>query len=108
MSRTLTKALSSLIGAVFAFPALGADVTSDRLLNAPAEPQNWLMVHRDYNNSRHSPLSEVNRVNAKDLQLKFMVSIGGMATGGIMRGKENRRLSSMTASCMCLTPGTKS
>ena len=88
MSRTLTKALSSLIGAVFAFPALGADVTSDRLLNAPAEPQNWLMVHRDYNNSRHSPLSEVNRVNAKDLQLKFMVSIGGMATGGIMRGKE--------------------
>jgi alcohol dehydrogenase (cytochrome c) len=78
-----------LIGlAVVALPALAADVTPERLRNTGAEPQNWLMVHRDYNNSRHSPLTEVNRANAKDLKLKFIVSIGGRSTGGTLAGKE--------------------
>jgi alcohol dehydrogenase (cytochrome c) len=69
-------------------PACAADVTAQRLLDSAKEPQNWLMVHRDYDNSRHSPLSEVNRGNIKDLKLKFLVSIGGTGTGGAMRGKE--------------------
>jgi alcohol dehydrogenase (cytochrome c) len=69
-------------------PAYAADVTAQRLLDAAKEPQNWLMVHRDYDNSRHSPLSEVNRGTIKDLKLKFLVSIGGTGTGGTMRGKE--------------------
>src|SRR5258708_23468423 len=46
------------------------------------------MVHRDYDNSRHSGLKDINAANAKDLKLKFIVSIGGMATGGTLRGKE--------------------
>jgi len=58
------------------------------LLNSPNDPQNWLMVHRDYDNSRHSGLKDINKTNAKDLKLKFMISIGGMATGGTLRGKE--------------------
>src|SRR5215469_3038158 len=68
--------------------ARAADVTYERLLNAPNEPENWLMVHRDYDNSRHSPLTAINARNAKDLKPKFIVSIGGRATGGTLRGKE--------------------
>lgn len=87
-ARGITAGLASLAVAAFALPALAADVTPQRLLNAAAEPQNWLMVHHDYNNSRHSPLKEVNRDNVKDLKLKYIFSIGGLATGGAMKGKE--------------------
>jgi alcohol dehydrogenase (cytochrome c) len=84
-----TVGAMTVIGlAAIVSPASAADVTSERLLNAAKESQNWLMIHRDYDNSRHSPLSEINRTNAKDLKLKFMVSIGGRATGGTLRGKE--------------------
>ena len=81
-------AISLVALAAAVLPALAADVTPQRLLDAPAEPQDWLMVHRDYDNSRHSPLTQINRTNVKDLQLKFMTSIGGIATGGKLRGKE--------------------
>src|SRR6266699_787788 len=74
--------------AAIARPVAAADVSAERLLNAPSDPQNWLMVHRDYNNSRHSPLKEINRDTVKDLKLKFLLSIGGTTTGGTMRGKE--------------------
>src|SRR4051812_20035752 len=69
-------------------PAPAADVTAERLLNTANEPQNWLMVHRDYDSSRHSALKEINRGNVKDLKLKFMFSIGGRATGGTLPGKK--------------------
>jgi alcohol dehydrogenase (cytochrome c) len=81
-------AVASISLAAIAVPALAADVTYERLLNAPNEPENWLMVHRDYNNSRHSPLTTINAANAKDLKPKFLFSIGGRATGGTLRGKE--------------------
>ena len=45
-------------------------------------------MHRDYDNSRHSPLKDVNRDNVKDLKLKFIFSIGGRSTGGTLPGKE--------------------
>ena len=32
-------------------PATAADVTQQRLVDAPTDAQNWLMVHRDYDNS---------------------------------------------------------
>jgi alcohol dehydrogenase (cytochrome c) len=89
MSRRGILAALSLIGlAAVVLPAIAADVTSERLVNAPKDPQNWLMIHRDYDNSRHSPLAEINRGNVKDLKLKFMFSIGGRANGGTLRGKE--------------------
>src|SRR5258708_25353516 len=86
--RGIITALASVSVAALATSATAADVTPERLLNAANEPQNWLMVHRDYDNSRHSPLSEINAANAKDLKLKFIVSIGGRATGGTLPGKE--------------------
>jgi alcohol dehydrogenase (cytochrome c) len=86
--RALLAAFSSIVVAAVVLPASAADVNQQRLMNATGEPQNWLMVHRDYDNSRHSSLREVNRDTAKDLKLKFLFSIGGRATGGAMRGKE--------------------
>jgi len=87
MLRTV-GALTAIGLAAIVNPATAADVTPERLLNATNEPQNWLMVHRDYDNSRHSGLKDINTTNAKDLKLKFMISIGGRATGGTLRGKE--------------------
>jgi alcohol dehydrogenase (cytochrome c) len=87
MLRTV-GALTAIGLAAIVSPATAADVTAERLLNSPNDPQNWLMVHRDYDNSRHSGLKDINNTNAKDLKLKFMISIGGMATGGTLRGKE--------------------
>ena len=87
MLRTV-GALTAIGLAAIVSPATAADVTAERLLNSPNDPQNWLMVHRDYDNSRHSGLKDINKTNAKDLKLKFMISIGGMATGGTLRGKE--------------------
>src|SRR5215472_9323985 len=81
-------ALASIAVAAMAAPALCADVTPERLVNTAAEPQNWLSVHHDYNNSRHSLLKDINRDNVKDLQLKFIFSIGGRSTGGTLPGKE--------------------
>jgi alcohol dehydrogenase (cytochrome c) len=86
--KRLVTALASMSFAALASTAMAADVTSERLQNAANEPQNWLMVHRDYNNSRHSPLKDVNKTNVKDLKPKFMFSIGGRSTGGTLRGKE--------------------
>jgi len=86
--RLTATALASIGLAALAASAMAADVTPERLLNSANEPQNWLMVHRDYDNSRHSALKEIDLANAKDLKLKFLFSIGGRATGGTLRGKE--------------------
>src|SRR6516162_6817278 len=65
-------------GAVaLACPALGAEVTPDRLINADKEPQNWLMNHRTYDAQRYSPLDAINKSNVKNLKLLFAVAIGG-------------------------------
>jgi len=81
--------LAGSIGlAAVVMPVHAADVTAGRLLNPDTEPGNWLMVHHDYNNSRHSSLAQVNRDTVKDLKPKFIFSIGGRATGGTLRGKE--------------------
>src|SRR5215468_8638867 len=58
-------------------PAVAADVTPDRLVNADHEPQNWLMNHRTYDAQRYSPLQGINKANVKDLKLAYAVAIGG-------------------------------
>jgi alcohol dehydrogenase (cytochrome c) len=57
-------------------PALAAEVTYERLLNAAKEPQNWLMRMGNYGNWNNSSLKEINRDNVKDLKVKFMFSLG--------------------------------
>jgi alcohol dehydrogenase (cytochrome c) len=61
------------------FPALAADVTPDRLVNADKEPHNWLMNHRTYDGQRYSPLERINKSNVKGLKLAYAVPLGGGA-----------------------------
>jgi alcohol dehydrogenase (cytochrome c) len=78
MNRSITA--SMLVGMVIAVsPALAADVTPERLVNADREPQNWLMNHRTYDAQRYSPLDKINKGNVKDLKLAYAVAIGGTA-----------------------------
>ena len=53
---------AALLGGVMAlaWPAVGAEVTPDRLINADKEPQNWLMNHRTYDAQRYSPPDAIN------------------------------------------------
>jgi alcohol dehydrogenase (cytochrome c) len=60
-------------------PAMAGDVTSDRLINADKEPQNWLMNHRTYDAQRYSPLDKINKENIKGLKLAYALAIGGTA-----------------------------
>jgi len=50
---------------------LSAQVTSERLLRANDEPQNWLTYSGTYMSNRHSLLNQVTPSNAKNLELKW-------------------------------------
>ena len=50
---------------------VGGTVTYDRLLHADREPHNWLSYSGNYAGHRYSPLSQINRTNVKNLQLKW-------------------------------------
>ena len=72
------RTLSLLAGVtIAALPALAAEVTPERLVNADREPQNWLMNHRTYDAQRYSPLDKNSKGNVKDLKLAYAVAIGG-------------------------------
>src|SRR5436309_6198429 len=73
---TLTLVAST---ALCALPALAADVTPERLVNADGEPHNWLMNHRTYDGQRFSPLARINKDNVKGLKLAYAVPLGGGA-----------------------------
>jgi alcohol dehydrogenase (cytochrome c) len=63
----------------FAFPCFAAEVTSERLVKADNEPQNWLMNHRSYDGQRYSPLARINKANVKGLKIAYAVPLGGSA-----------------------------
>ena len=75
--RALEAAL--LCGVMMTGPALAAEVTPERLINADKEPQNWLMNHRTYDGQRFSPLDRINRQNVKSLHVAYAVALGGSA-----------------------------
>jgi alcohol dehydrogenase (cytochrome c) len=50
---------------------VAAQMTSDRILHADREPQNWLTYSGGYAGHRYSPLSQINRSNVRNLQLKW-------------------------------------
>src|SRR5215475_12780216 len=78
MNRRTTSMLAGVT--IAALPALAAEVTPERLVNADREPQNWLMNHRTYDAQRFSPLDKINKGNVKDLKLAYAVAIGGTST----------------------------
>jgi len=55
----------------FLAPPAPAQVTSERLLNASKEPQNWLMYSGNYAGHRFSALGQVNTSNAASLVPKW-------------------------------------
>src|SRR5262245_12258883 len=76
----LATVLAGATGAL-AFPANAQQgITYERLLNADAESQNWLMIHGNFNNWRSSRLSQINKTNVGQLVPKFSVFVGGWAT----------------------------
>ncbi len=56
------------------YSASAAETTYQRLQNAPAEPQNWLMRMGSYGNWNHSALTQINKSNVGNLKVKFMAS----------------------------------
>src|SRR6266849_1472334 len=83
MTRRSTRALTTMAlltsTVLAAGPAVAAEVTPDRLVNADKEPQNWLMNHRTYDGQRFSPLGRINKDNVKGLKLAYAVPLGGGA-----------------------------
>ena len=63
-------AIALACGAAVGQQARAADeVTQERLLNPDQEQGNWLLHHHDYSAHRFSPLSQINRDNAKNLKV---------------------------------------
>ncbi len=56
---------------LLASATVSAQVTYDRLVRADREPQNWLSYSGNYAGHRYSSLSQINRANVKNLQLKW-------------------------------------
>ena len=47
-------------------------VTTDRLENAEAEPENWLMYSGDYKSRRYTQLDQITRENVSDLRVQWV------------------------------------
>jgi hypothetical protein len=73
--RSLRGLLLAGVVMLTAAPAVGADVTPERLANP--EPGNWLMNHRTYDAQRYSPLDKINKTTVRSLKLAYAVAIGG-------------------------------
>src|SRR6476659_758851 len=50
-----------------------AQVTSERLLRAAEEPQNWLTYSGGYSSQRYSLLKQIDTTNVKNLELKWLL-----------------------------------
>jgi alcohol dehydrogenase (cytochrome c) len=79
LDMVMAGCLAVLVSAALTSLAPAAEVTSDRLINADKEPQNWLMNHRTYDGQRFSPLARINKENVKALKLAYSVPLGGSA-----------------------------
>jgi alcohol dehydrogenase (cytochrome c) len=69
------KKLMKLVVAVLLVAAsyrLDAQVTSDRILRAAEEPQNWLTYSGGYSSQRYSLLKQIDTSTVKNLELKWM------------------------------------
>src|SRR6201987_6369494 len=70
--------LASIMLASTSLSGMAGEVSTSRLLNANKEPQNWLMVNKDYAAHRYSELDQINKNNVKDLHVAFTVALGGV------------------------------
>ena len=73
----IAAALAGTALATLATPAAAQGVSYQRLLNADAEPHNWLMVDGNYSQHRNSGLTQINKTNVNRMQVMFAVDICG-------------------------------
>src|SRR5204862_2995900 len=52
-------------------------VTYDRILNAAAEPQNWLTYWGDYQGRHYSALKQIDASNVRQLQTRWTIQLPG-------------------------------
>jgi len=71
MTRRLVLAYASML--VTLSVAIDAQVTSERLLRAAEEPQNWLTYSGGYFSQRHSLLRQIDPGNVRNLELKWIL-----------------------------------
>jgi glucose dehydrogenase len=67
-----------IVAVLAAAASVGAQsraVTSDRILKAAAEPQNWLTYSGNYNGQRYSTLDQVTPANVKNLELQWVFQV---------------------------------
>jgi alcohol dehydrogenase (cytochrome c) len=72
------KRAALLIVVLTAAASLGAQtraVTSDRILKAASEPQNWLTYSGAYHGQRYSTLDQVTAANVKNLDLQWVFQV---------------------------------
>ena len=72
MANRIALSLSLLI-ALLTGAAADAQVTSERMMRAAQEPQNWLMYSGGYMSQRYSLLRQIDRTNVKNLELKWIL-----------------------------------
>ncbi|WP_034855734.1 methanol/ethanol family PQQ-dependent dehydrogenase [Sinorhizobium sojae] len=60
----------------------GNALANEELMSLAADAKNWAMPTGDYANTRYSKLNQINKDNAKDLQVKWTFSTG------VLRGHE--------------------
>src|SRR5689334_21673787 len=72
----MTTTNSIVLGLCLAASSASAQVTSERLVNASREPQQWLMYSGAYDGSRFSPLDQINRTNVQCLALQWVFQTG--------------------------------
>jgi alcohol dehydrogenase (cytochrome c) len=82
-STTMIASMAALIVSAGLLPvARAADMSFERALNVDAEPQNWLLHHKNYQGHRFSQLKEINAGTVGNLRLAFTVGLGGLQSGG--------------------------
>jgi alcohol dehydrogenase (cytochrome c) len=79
MNTRIATALTFFIASFLGITGMHAQVTSERLVNAAKEPQNWLTYSGDYSGRRFSSLAQINTKNANSLTAKWVYQTG--ATG---------------------------
>lgn len=80
-------AAAAVVGALtcaVSLPAAARDMTQVRLVNADAEPENWIHHHANYAGHRFGNVAQINPENVDGLRLRMMLLLAGQspAQGG--------------------------
>jgi len=72
------RCLAPMAASIALLAAASAARADDALVKAAADPSNWAMYGRSYDNARFSPLSQINTQNVGQLKLAFAFQLGSL------------------------------